>query len=64
MKEVLKTQSDSSGDRSIVVARANCFSGDFLEMLGYFDQANVSWSCESAEACPSFVASNVTSESS
>jgi len=37
MKEVLKTKSGSSSDRAIVEARANHFSRDFLEMLGYFD---------------------------
>jgi hypothetical protein len=64
MGTVLETQSGFSSDRTIVETRANQFSKDFLEMLGYFDQANVSWFCEGAEACPNFVASNVTSESS
>jgi hypothetical protein len=36
MTEVSKTQSGSSSDRVIVEARANRFSRDFLEMLGYF----------------------------
>ena len=37
MQEVLKTQVGSSSDRVMVEARANHFSGDVLEMLGYFD---------------------------
>ena len=37
MQEVLKTQVGSSSDRVIVEARANHFSGDVLEMLGYFN---------------------------
>ena len=58
MREVLKTRSGSSSDRTILEERANHFSNDFLEMLGYFDQANVSWFCEGTEACPKFVASS------
>jgi hypothetical protein len=37
MGEVLKTESGSSSDRTIVEARANNFSRNFLEMLGYLD---------------------------
>jgi hypothetical protein len=37
MQEVSKTQSGSFSDRTIVEARANHFSRDFLEKLGYFD---------------------------
>ena len=37
MQEVLKTQSGSFGDCTIVEGRANHFSRDFLEKLGYFD---------------------------
>lgn len=37
MQEVLKPQSDSANDRTIVEARANHFSRDLLEKFGYFD---------------------------
>jgi hypothetical protein len=37
VQEVLKTQSGSFGDGTIVEARSNHFSRDFLEKLGYFD---------------------------
>lgn len=37
MGEVLKTESGSSSDRTIVEARANHFSRNSLEMLGYLD---------------------------
>jgi hypothetical protein len=64
MGKVLETKACSSSDRTKVEARATCFSNGFLEKLGYFDQADVSWSCEGAEACPNCVASNLTSEPS
>jgi hypothetical protein len=64
MGKVLETKACSSSDRTKVEARATYFSNDFLEKLGYFDKADVSWSCEGAEACPNCVASNFTSESS
>jgi hypothetical protein len=35
--DLLKNESDSVSDRSKVEARANHFSRDFLETLGYFD---------------------------
>jgi hypothetical protein len=37
MGDVLKSNPDSVGERSKVEARANHFSRDFLEKLGYFD---------------------------
>jgi hypothetical protein len=37
MGDVLKSNPDSAGERSRVCARADQFSRDFLDKLGYFD---------------------------